>query len=157
MPLSLSVTYSNQMVDPALATSIQLHDQYKSNGQDLLLRSLQDLELLQTQLASNDAEAAERMAERVHEFAKGLRQELVPIQSIPRVFASVGPTSTLPQRKSKGKAKGRTLTSAEMAEKQSVAKRRRKRCVTSRVPVAPAVVENETQDFIYVVPSTAPH
>ena len=37
-----------------------------------------------------------------------------------------------------------------------MAERRRKRYITSNVPVAP-IVENKTQDFIHVVRSTAPH
>lgn len=52
--------------------------------------------------------------------------------------------------------KGRTLTNAEMAEKQKVAERRRKHPgtgITSSAPVTP-VVEHETQDCIHVVQST---
>ena len=127
------------------------HDQYINNGKDLLLRSLHDIELLQTQVTSNDAEAAERMAEKVHIFAKVLRDEFIPAQiilPIPRVFAPVGRTSTLPQRKSKGKAKGRTLTSGEMAERTRKAKSKR-----PKLSDVPTIGENEC---IQVIRSTAP-
>lgn len=110
------------------------------------MRSLHDLELLQAELASKDSEAAKKMAKRVQTFAKALREEFIPGQAIPcRVFAPASPPSTLPQRKSKGKAKGRTLTSREMAERRGRSKR----------PKA-SVGENETQDCIQVIWSTAP-
>ena len=87
----------------------------------------------------------------IWEFAKGLRPEVVPIQLILRVLLQLNFSTT----QVKGKAKGRTLTSAEIAERKSMAERRKKRCITSS-PVAP-VVEHKTHDFIHVVPSTATH
>ena len=60
-------------------------------------------------------------------FAKALCHEFAPIhedgtglsQPIPREFAPVGLVSTFPQRKSKGKAEARTLTSTEMTERRN--------------------------------------
>ncbi|RPB23653.1 hypothetical protein L211DRAFT_849640 [Terfezia boudieri ATCC MYA-4762] len=138
-----------------------LHDQYSNNGRDLLLKALQDLELLQTELGNT--EEAENMARQVHISAKELQQEFAPIreegtsQPIPREFAPAGPASTLPQRKAKGKAKGRTLTGMEMAERNSRKKGLRSNHAREPTPT-PAV---ETQEYIHeqpihVISSTAP-
>ena len=80
MPSRLS---DNLPIDPALTSIVTIqHDQYKNNGKDLLLRSLHNLELPQGQLISKDAEAAERMAQKVHVFSKAIQEEFEPTQAI---------------------------------------------------------------------------
>lgn len=140
-------------IDPALTSlAIIQHDQYQNNGKDLLLRSLHSLELLQGQLMAHDSEAAERMAHKVHVFSNAILEEFelaTQAQAVPRVFAPVGTGSTLPQRRSKGKAKGRTLTSGELAERKSKSRSKRSKV---NVPVE----GGETQECIQVISSTAP-
>lgn len=170
MPSNSSITHNSDkaVIDPVLLLPPQViqHDCYVSNGQDLLLRSLHDLELLQGELVSHNAEVAELMVQRVNTFTTALRDEFTSmiLQPIPRDFAPAGPSSSLPQRKAKGKAKARTLTSGEMAE-------RKRRCLRTKgnkdtridetevtVPVGQVDVgiQNETQDCIHIIPSTAP-
>ena len=60
---------------------------------------------------------------------KALRQEFT-ISPIPREFATVNAACTLPQRKIKGKAKARTVTSMEAAERRS----KRPRPLQSHLP-----------------------
>ena len=163
---SIPLTCDNlDMIYPVLLLPPQAiqHDRYLSNGQDLLLKSLHDLELLQSELVSHNAEAAELMVQRVHTFTTALRNEFTTMifQPVPRDFAPVGPSSSLPQRKAKGKAKARTLTSGEMAE-------RKRRCLRTRVNKDTGVdeteqveqvgvgIQNETQECIHIIPSTAP-
>ena len=168
MPYIPNASNTSNMINPALLLPPQViqHDRYLHNGQDLLLRSLHDLELLQGELISHNAEAAELIVQRVHTFSTALRDEFISMisQPVPRDFAPAGPLSLLTQRKAKGKAKVRTLTSGEMAE-------RKRKCLLTRenkdtrikeiegmVPVEQGSIgiQNETQECIHIIPSTAP-
>lgn len=75
--------------------------------------------MLQSELVDQNAETAEIVAQRVHIFAKALREEFVISNNVPREFPVAGAASTLPQRKMKGKTKARTLTSTETAERRN--------------------------------------
>lgn len=168
MPLTLHINQELPNLYPVQ------HDRYKSNGQELLLRSLHDLEMLQSELADDNAEAAEVIAQRVQIFAKALREEFGSLdETLPPVweYATAGAGSSLPQRKTKGKAKARTLTSTEFAERRN--KRSRQLPPSAHPPPHDSQasellgqpttgtettlsLENETQDCIHVFRSTAP-
>lgn len=181
MPLTL--IDNTQDVDPPLLPLQRLpHDRYIGNGQDLLLKCLHELEILHGDLNRQDAEAAEHMAQQTYVFTKALQQDFGPkttvnTQPIPRIFAPTGLASTFPKRKVKGKAKLRTLTSTEAAERRNKRPRtaRHEQLVEpgpSQFPYESASEENdglvseetgrvseenETQDCIHVVVrSTAP-
>ena len=156
MPSVASINTSYKALDPLLRPTSQWiqHDRYCGNGQDLLLKSLHELELLHGEILVNNAEEAELMVDRIREFTTALRSEFTSYHpQIPREFAPAGPVSTLPQRKAKGKAKARTLTGVEMVER----KRKRLRNMASKNDgdACPSA-QNETQDCIHVIQSTAP-
>ena len=97
------------------------------------------------------------MVQRVHIFTKAIRQEFVSgyiDRTAPREFTPAGSSSTFPQRKAKGKAKARTLTSTEMAERRSKRARTRSNAQGLEPLQSPATTElipsmhNETQDCI---------
>ena len=77
MPSVASIDTSYNALDPLLGPAprwIQ-HDRYCGNGQDLLLKSLHELELLHSEILVNNAEGAELMVDRVREFTTVLRSE----------------------------------------------------------------------------------
>ena len=162
MPSIAIINSSDDLLDPSLdswAPHHSQHDRYKRNGQDLLLKSLHELELLHSEVLVPSAEGAELMVDRISAFTRALQSEYTSTYigsdgshpPIPREFAPAGPASTLPQRKSKGKAKARTLTGVEMVER----KRKRSRNMPSE-DVGPSSTLNEMQDCIQVIRSTAP-
>ncbi|KAF8469971.1 hypothetical protein BDZ91DRAFT_791951 [Kalaharituber pfeilii] len=123
--------------------ALQPHDHYEQNGHTMLLRALHDIEFIHSEL---QGEAGEIFAKRVQDISIALKREITDhstVPTVPRHFAPVASSSTLPQRKNKGKAAGRTLTGAEMAERQ----RKRAR--------AESVAHNETQDCITVSSTTS--
>ena len=156
MPSVASINTSYEALDPLLRPTSQWiqQDRYCGNGQDLLFKSLHELELLHGEILVNNAEGAELMVDRVREFTTALRSEFTSYHpQIPQEFAPAGLVSTLPQRKAKGKAKARTLTGVEMVDR----KRKRLRNMASKNDgdACPSA-QNETQDCIYVIRSTAP-
>ena len=73
MPSSITI-FNEDLVLPDIPR-LQQHDRYYHNGQNLLLKSLQDVEQLHAEVAGQNAEAAGLIAHRVHEWANALREE----------------------------------------------------------------------------------
>ena len=79
-------------------------------------------------------------------------------QPIPREFAPAGPVSMLPQQKVKGKEKGGTLTSGEIAERRNKVTGHlggSKHVLALESPSTEPDVTSKTQECIHIIRSTA--